>query len=151
MGLHFLKCGFCMSRKFERRKKIVLFQLSDYFTSEQDKITFIDSLFPPRLISSQMLVTETFNSYFKKIWFFLAKNRLNIHKSIVYCSLRDFYILMYFYTLDIIRRSDIFFNCMDGLHTVYYCTIYFKISNKFLSNIRTTWFSNTLLFYNILT
>ena len=28
----------------------MLFQLSDYFTSEQDKITFIDSLFPTFLL-----------------------------------------------------------------------------------------------------
>ena len=56
------------------------------------------------------------------------------------------YVLLYF-GQNIIRRSDIFFNCMDGLHTVYYCTIYFKISNKFLSNIRTTWFSKLLFLF----
>ena len=41
---------------------------------------------------------------------------------------------------NIIRCSAIFCNCTDALHPVYYnyCTIYFKISNKFLSNIRTT-------------
>ena len=47
----------------------------------------------------------------------------------------------------IIRRSDIFCNCMDALHPVYYCRIYFKISNKFLSNVRTTWFSKLLFLF----
>ena len=50
--------------------KVVFFQLSNYFTSEQDKITFNDSLFPTCLLlfSSHyilMLTSAAFKGAFK--------------------------------------------------------------------------------------